>query len=321
MKFYAIICNSEYLCIYSYLRTMNNVKTEFSISDLESLTGVKSHTIRIWEKRYGILSPMRSDSNLRSYTLNDLRKMLNINLLIHDGLKVSKVAKLGATEIETMVNEIRSAKVVKIPSIHLFKLAMMTFDQSLFLETSDSLLNRMPFEELFLEHYMQLLDEVGLMWQTGNIQPAHEHFISCLIRMVTINQTAVSTKRIKKDAQPDYILFLPYGEIHELGLLFLNYLISSKGKNAVYLGSNISLDNLNELTKLFKNVTYITYLTVLPAEKPLEFYVNSLLRKVKDNDSRLLIVGRRVAELSVDPNEHIKCFKTLRGIVDELKFD
>lgn len=297
---------------------MNNIKTVFSIGELEGFSGVKAHTIRVWEKRYGLLAPHRDENNLRYYDLAELRKLLNVVLLTGYGMKISKVAKMGTAEIEMMVGEIRVGRQDITHTIHLFKLAMMTFDQPLFLDATDHLLAKMSFEEVFLKYYLPFLEEIGLMWQAGTIQPAHEHFISCLIRMIVIQQTAVCSRKVKKGVQPAYVLFLPFGEIHELGLMFLQYLITSKGDGCVYLGSNIPLDSLSEVTRLLRGVTFITYMTVLPEEKPLNQYVEALLSKVSDNQSKLWIVGRRVSELNVPEADNLMGFSTIHNIVAKL---
>ena len=297
---------------------MNNIKTVFSIGDLEGLSGIKAHTIRMWEKRYGLLSPTRGENNLRSYGLHDLRKLLNVVLLTGYGLKISKVAKMGTAEIETMVGEIRVGRQDVNHTIHLFKLSMMTFDQPLFLDATDHLLEKMAFEEVFPRYYLPFLEEIGLMWQAGTIQPAHEHFISCLIRMVVMQQTIRCSSRVRKGTVPAYVLFLPFGEIHELGLLYLQYLITSRGEGCVYLGSNIPLDSLSEVTRLFRGVTFITYMTVLPEEKPLDEYVETLLSKVRDNKSELWIVGRRVSELELPEAVNLTRFNSLHDIASRL---
>ncbi|MGV3459743.1 MAG: MerR family transcriptional regulator [Flavobacterium sp.] len=293
---------------------MNNIKTVFSIGDLEGLTGVKAHTIRMWEKRYGLLSPQRSGNNLRNYSLDELRKLLNVVLLTGYGLKISKVARMGTAEIEMMVGEIRVGRQDVSHTVQLFKLAMMTFDQPLFLDATDHLLAKMPFSKVFPAYYLPFLEEIGLMWQAGTIQPAHEHFISCLIRMVVMQQTALCSRKVRKGTVPAYVLFLPFGEIHELGLMYLQYLITLQGSGCVYLGSNIPLDSLSEITRLFTGVTFITYLTVLPAEKPLQQYVEALLEKVRGADSNLWVVGRRVAELGPMEAEGLRRFTTLEEI-------
>ena len=157
---------------------MNNVKNVFSIKDLENLSGIKAHTIRIWEKRYNVLEPMRSDTNIRYYNLVNLQKLLNITLLHDHGYKISRIAKFTEQQIPEAVREIISEKSVKSHAISSFKMAMLNFDQSLFFKTYDTLLSEKSFREVFHEVFIPLMNEIGLLWQSETITPAHEHFIS-----------------------------------------------------------------------------------------------------------------------------------------------
>ena len=202
---------------------MNNVKNVFSIKDLENLSGIKAHTIRIWEKRYNVLEPMRTDTNIRLYDLQSLQKLLNITLLHNHGYKISKISKFPAEQIPSIVREIISEKSVKSHAINAFKLAMMNFDQTLFINTYDNLLSQRSFKEIFYDVFMPLMSEIGLLWQSDTISPAHEHFITYLIKQkLLINTEKLQyTEPIKNDRI--FILFLPLNEIHELGLMYLNY--------------------------------------------------------------------------------------------------
>src|SRR4051812_9559877 len=128
---------------------MNNVKSIFSIKDLENLSGIKAHTIRIWEKRYNILEPMRTDTNIRFYDLSNLQKLLNITLLHKHGYKISKISKFPAEKIPALVNEIISKNSVQLHAVNAFKMAMMNFDQALFFNTYNNLLSEKPFHEVF----------------------------------------------------------------------------------------------------------------------------------------------------------------------------
>ncbi|WP_294819141.1 B12-binding domain-containing protein [uncultured Flavobacterium sp.] len=298
---------------------MNNIKTAFSIGDLENLSGIKAHTIRMWEKRYGLLTPGRGEASLRrTYTLDELRKLLNVTLLTGHGFKISRVAAMDVRQIETLVGEVRTTSIDIAPVVHQYKLAMMTFDQASFVEVTDQLISKMPFREVFMRYFMPLLEEIGLMWQTATIEPAHEHFVSNLIRMVVLQQTASSSRKIRKGQQPSFVLFLPFGEIHELGLLYLQYEIAASGRNCIYLGSNMPLDSLTEVTRLFTGITYITYLTVAPEEKPLREYVSALHGKIQRNGSELWVVGRKVTELDIPEIESLRLFDSLSHSLEAL---
>ena len=165
---------------------MNNVKTSFSIRDMENLSGIKAHTIRIWEKRYNLFSPERTDTNIRTYSLESLQKLLNVTLLYNNGYKISKIAKLGEDNIPVLVNEIIAEKSEKSHALNSFKLAMLNFDQALFLNTYNELKEDKSFTQIFNDVFLPLLNELGLLWQTNTISPAHEHFISNLIKQLLV---------------------------------------------------------------------------------------------------------------------------------------
>lgn len=168
---------------------MNNIKSVFSIKDLENLSGIKAHTIRIWEKRYNILEPMRTDTNIRLYDVANLQKLLNITLLHDHGYKISKISRFPKEQIPQIVNEIITKKSAKSHAISAFKMAMMNFDQTLFFSTYNDLLNEKTFREIFFEVFIPLIEEIGILWQNNTISPAHEHFISYLIKQKVLINT------------------------------------------------------------------------------------------------------------------------------------
>ena len=175
---------------------MNNIKNQFSIKDLENLTGIKAHTIRIWEKRYNLLQPKRTDTNIRFYDLESFQKLLNISYLNSNGYKISKIATLNKEEISSLVREIAAENNIESHAINAFKLSMLNFDQTLFYKTYDSLLNDKDFGEIFYDIFIPLLTEIGLLWQTDTITPAHEHFLTSLIRQkILINTEKAQSKQ------------------------------------------------------------------------------------------------------------------------------
>ena len=202
---------------------INNIKNVFSIKDLENLSGIKAHTIRIWEKRYDILQPMRTDTNIRLYDLASLQKLLNITLLHDYGYKISKIATYPQDKIPSLVREIISNKTAKSHAISELKMAMMNFDHQLFFNTYNWLIAEKSFKEIFHQVFIPLMNELGLLWQSDTITPAHEHFITYLIKQkVMINTEKVQVLKPTKTDKV-FVLSLPMNEIHELGLMYLNY--------------------------------------------------------------------------------------------------
>jgi DNA-binding transcriptional MerR regulator len=299
---------------------MNNIKKHFSIRDLENLSGIKAHTIRIWEKRYRLLSPERTDTNIRTYNLANLQKLLNITLLYHNGHKISKIAKIPEGNIPLVVREIVAKNSFKNHAMNAFKLAMMNFDQTIFFNTYNSLINEKSFREVFKETFIPLLNELGLLWQTDTISPAHEHFITSLIKQKIL----VNTEKLQhlKPTKTDkvFVVYLPENEIHEIGLLYLNYEIILRGYKCIYLGQTIPMENLMDLMKYFDNIYFLSYFTVVPEKDRINKYIEDFKHLVSDyNNPNLWILGRQVQHLDETKlPSFVKTFHSIDQVVSRL---
>ncbi len=298
---------------------MNNIKSIFSIKDLENLSGIKAHTIRIWEKRYDILEPMRSETNIRNYDLFNLQKLLNIVLLHNYGYKISRIAKHSTDEIALLVRNIVSEKSSKSHAINAFKIAMINFDQALFLNTYNNLLSEKSFRELFFEIFIPLLNEIGLLWQAGTISPAQEHFISFLIKQkLLINTEKLQILQPIRDDRV-FVLYLPENEIHELGLMYLNHEILLNGYKSIYLGESVPIENLKIMKNYFDNITYIMYATVQPTSHIINEYIESFTNEVLEDSSQFWIIGRMIENIDLKKiNSKITIFKSIPELVNEL---
>lgn len=276
---------------------MNNIKNVFSIKDLENLSGIKAHTIRIWEKRYQVLEPMRTDTNIRLYDLVSLQKLLNITFLHEYGYKISKIATYSESEIQTLVKQIISSKNAKNHAINAFKMAMMNFDQQLFLNTYNWLAEEKTFKEIFHQVFIPLLDEIGLLWQTDTISPAHEHFISYLLRQkIILNSEKLQFLQPTK-LDKVFVLSLPLNEIHELGLMYMHYEILLKGYRSIYLGESMPIHNLKDLKKHFSSVVYVSCFTVKPDRDEVNEYVQEMADELLDDTAELWLTGRLVTHI------------------------
>ncbi|MGX1930917.1 MerR family transcriptional regulator [Flagellimonas sp. 2504JD4-2] len=299
---------------------MNNVKASFSIRDMENLSGIKAHTIRIWEKRYNLFTPERTDTNIRTYSIGSLQKLLNVTLLYNNGYKISKIAKIEEAQIPVMVREIVSKNSEKTHAINAFKLAMVNFDQTLFLNTYSSLLSEKSFREIFSDVFIPLLNELGLLWQTDTISPAHEHFITHLIKQ----KLFVNTEKLqmveptKKDKV--FALFLPENEIHELGLLYINYEITLRGYKSIYLGQTMPIESLEDLLKYYDNLTFLSYFTVSPTKDELDSYFEKFSKTLNQSgNSNLYVLGHQIQYVDLgNLPENIKVFDSLEQVVSTL---
>jgi DNA-binding transcriptional MerR regulator len=296
---------------------INNVKSIFSIKDLENLSGVKAHTIRIWEKRYNILQPMRTDTNIRLYSLSSLQKLLNISLLCDYGYKISKISTFTDEKIVEMIRDVVSHKNSKNHAVNAFKMAMMNFDQELFSNTYNWLQEEKTFREIFHQVFIPLMEDIGLLWQTDTITPAHEHFISCLIiKKVLVNIEKVeSEKPINSDKV--YVLSLPLNEIHELGLLYLHYEIVSKGYKVIYLGESMPIGNLKEMKKYFNSIVYVSYFTTQPEIGLVNEYVAVMGSQLLGDQSEIWLIGRmtQYIDKKIIPLD-VKVFNSISDLVE-----
>ncbi len=298
---------------------MNNIKTKFSIKDLENLSGIKAHTIRIWEKRYNLFEPNRTDTNIRYYSLGSLQKILNISYLNTNGYKISKIAKLNPIEVPKLVKTIASKKDTNNHYINSLKLAMFNFDQSLFYKNYEELINQLSFDDIFYKVFVPLLDEIGMLWQTQTITPAHEHFIVELIKQKLIYNIENALKNAEekvKEKNIVYVLFLPENEIHELGLLFTNYKLISNGLHTIYLGQSVPLDSLQFIKSQYDEITFITSFTVKPDKDNIDTYLTDFHTKILENtNNQLIISGRLTAYLKDLSNPNIKSYMSTKDVI------
>ncbi|WP_299767633.1 MerR family transcriptional regulator [uncultured Dokdonia sp.] len=297
----------------------NVVKTKFSIKDLESLSGIKAHTIRIWEKRYNLLQPERTTTNIRTYALSDLQKLLNVVFLTENRYKISKIAQYSSTEIAAIVAQIVSEKSIgnQNHAINSFKIAMMNFDQNLFYKTYNTLLEVKTFEEIFYESFLPLLHEIGLLWQTDTINPSHEHFIFNLIKQKILINIEKKQREIIPRNDRTFALYLPENEIHELGLLFLNYEIVSHGYKVIYLGQSIMLENLKYLSINHPNLSFVTYFTVQPVKEEIPQYFKDFNTLFGRQNLHLYVLGNmtNVIDESTVP-QNIRVMMSIREFVN-----
>jgi len=278
---------------------MKRIKNSFSIKNLENISGIKAHTIRIWEKRYNLLQPERTDTNIRRYSLDSLRKLLNITLLYNQGIKISKIANLPEKEIPFLVREIALKSSSEQVSINAFKLSMVNFDITMFDATYDELMNKNDFSFIYLNIFVPLMSGLGILWQTGAISPSHEHFITNLIKQ----KIHIQTELMQRDSTPQinastFVLYLPENEIHELSILFLNYFVLNNGFKTIFLGQSIPTVSLKTLLSYSPSLHFVTYVTVEPNKEEIDDYLAHFNKELIENtENQLSIFGPQVQHI------------------------
>jgi len=244
----------------------------YKIKDIEVLTGIKAHTIRIWEKRYGILVPSRSETQIRTYSDKELAFLLNISLLNKSGHKISKIAKLENEEISKLVWNLKYSS--SDNSDDKLILALVELDETLFRDTLAILIKENGLELTFTNFIIPFLDRIGIMWLIGTINPAQEHFITNLIRQKVIGEIdKLPIPDTKKDA---VMLYLPEHEWHELSLLFYQFILRKKDVNTIYLGQSLPYDALMECIEKLKPKALMTSLLSSTDENFIENYFKNI---------------------------------------------
>ena len=299
---------------------MKKVKSEFSIKNLENISGIKAHTIRIWEKRYKLLSPERTDTNIRKYSLESLKKLLNITLLYKKGFKISKIANLEPENIPQLVRQIALENNSDNISINALKLAMVNFDVGMFDSKYKILVENNGFDYVFFNIFIPLMAELGILWQTGAICPSHEHFVTSLIKQkIHVQTEKIQNKKFIQESSPKFVIFLPDNEIHELSILYLNYLILSKGFQTIFLGQSIRIKSLNTLLSQNEALHFITYITVQPSKSHISNYIKLFDESIiKGRKNKLSIFGPQIKNLTFQQvPENVFIFNNLETFVEQ----
>lgn len=275
---------------------------QYSIKDLERLSGIKAHTIRVWEQRYGVLKPKRTETNIRRYDDMELKLLLNLSQLIRHGGKISKLSRLSDDQLTKELEMVSDAVINPddFYSIHIDKLiiAMLDFCEQKFEKVISVTTIKFGFDATMRYVLLPFLRKVGLMWQTGEINVAQEHFVTNLIRrkiIVAIDGLLIPEKDIR------YILYLPEGEFHELGLLFAKYYFKSRGVRVLYLGQSVPLKDLKEAIKAYDPLGLFTFLTTPTSANSSEKYFESL--KQDFPKLQILVAGSQVSRLLNNPTK------------------
>ncbi len=246
----------------------------YSIKELEELSGIKAHTIRIWEKRYGIVAPQRTNTNIRYYSDDDLKKLINVSLLNNQGVKISRIASLSAEDLVRQVAQLSQQEAA--PELHIDRLvvSMVDLDEQEFEQILSELIERFGFEQTLVDIVYPFLQKIGVLWLTGNITPLQEHFISNLLRQKML--VAIDRLPLARKTAPGIVLFLPDDELHELGLLFSYYLVKKSGFRAFYMGQRVPYQDIHWFCENHKPVAMITSITTSPGPHFVEQYLEKL---------------------------------------------
>jgi MerR family transcriptional regulator, light-induced transcriptional regulator len=261
---------------------------QFSIRDLENISGIKAHTLRMWEQRYEILQPQRTDTNIRYYGEEDLRLLLSISMLNGNGYKISHIAKMSPADIHKSCQLLHEVNDEYSLHVNALILAMIELDERRFERTIGNCTLKFGFEDMMTRIVHPFFERVGLLWQTGTVRPAQEHFISNLVRQKIIVAIDGLEPAVGENI-PKYVLFLPENEMHEISLLFAVYILRSRGNTVIYLGQNVPDEDLRSVYETYKPDYFLTILTIVPQKETTEGYLSRLGGQF--SKSKLLVSG------------------------------
>jgi len=265
------------------------MSASYTIKDLENLSGIKAHTIRIWEKRYGLLVPKRTDTNIRRYSDDDLKKIINISLLVNRGFKISKIAALSEEELYHHALKVNSKPEDTNDRIEKLIFYMLSLDvNSIELEV-ESLIQEAGVEKAIYQYIFPLMEKIGTLWQANSIVPAQEHFVFNFLRQKLIIETDKLPKTDGNE-QLSGLFFLPEGENHEFSLLFYNYLARKNGHHTLYLGQSVPLSDILTIAESFHFDYYFTAIITSSPKDDFEQFLSDFSSKV--SASMLYVTGK-----------------------------
>ena len=293
-------------------KSKKDYRDKYFIKDIENITGIKAYTLRIWEQRYGMLVPKRTETNIRYYEEDDLKYMMNIAILNANGIKISRIAQMDRDEVQRKTLSISENNSGQQSQISTLTSAMFDFDEREFNKTLSINILQLGMEQTTTQIIFPFLQHLGVMWLSGTIHIAHEHFITNLIKQrifVAIDQLNIIPNANAKK----FLLFLPNGENHELSLLLASYLLRANGKNVLYLGTSTPLEDLNKIHKLHNPDYVFCALTNPNSIMPVQVYLNTLSRSWPN--TQILVTGSQVVK-----RRDLKIPENCRVIADPTSF-
>ncbi len=286
----------------------------YSIKDVEHLSGIKAHTLRIWEQRYDLLATKRTDTNIRYYDQNDLKLILNVSLLNKHGYKISKISKMSEAELRAEVISIAEKTTLYDDQLQALTLCMLDLDEEKFEEIIDNCITKNGFENAMVQLIYPFLTRIGVLWHAGAVSPSQEHFITYLIRQKVI--VAINGHKYKNTGKK-YLLFLPEGENHELTLLFSNYLLRIRGQRVIYLGQSLPINDLKEAYAIHKPENILCIITSTPNYEYVQAYINQLSSLFPD--ANVLFTGAQVIGQGLESPKNVLILNKIEDLLDFIR--
>jgi DNA-binding transcriptional MerR regulator len=293
--------------------------SKYSIKDLEHLSGIKAHTLRMWEQRYDFIIPKRTSTNIRFYEDEDLKLLLNTAVLIKSGLRISKVSKMTPDEIRSKVLEEAHYRGDLESQVSSLKIAMLDYNEELLEKVLSTSLLKIGTEETFAKLVSAFICEIGVLWQTNAISIAHEHFVTNLLKQKlfsAIDQLNFS----KKEGAKTFILYLPENELHELGLLYAHYKLKKAGHRSIFLGQALPVEYLKDFSEKIKVDHLVSIFTINPPAESIDTYFQNLFNNIIGANIMFHVTGYQTSNWQIPSNleDRVKRYSNLEHLLSEI---
>ena len=295
---------------------MSNSISTYSIKDLERLTGIKAHTLRIWEQRFNLFKASRTKTNIRYYTNEDLVFIINISILNHSGIKISKISTMDKEEIWAKVLELNSIENNHEIILTKLNVALLQYNEFDFLSILEDKIKNIGFENTIIDICFPLLRNVGILWLTKSLEPAQEHFATNLIRQKIITEIDKLDWRQSQKSQ-SFLIANVENEFHEIGIIFSAYLVRKNGFRVVYLGKNVPITNILDFIENNKPDYYISVFTSYPQQKEINGFVEDIRNRSKK--VKMIFSGYQMQNWENKENSNVITFQELVGFINFLK--
>lgn len=286
----------------------------FTIRDLENLSGIRAHTIRIWEQRYSFLKPRRTQTNIRYYDSDELKIILNVALLNKNGYRVSSIDRMTPDEISQKILALNSDSAQLDRLINEMLKDMIDLNAPAFERTVDEFISHNGIANAISNLIFPFLNKVGILWMTNHVRVSQEHLVSNIVRQKLIR--GIEDIKVNNNNSKAIVLFLPDGEYHELGLLYVQYLLKVRGKNTIYLGADVPIEELAYVCNTKHPEMLYTHLTSLPARFNFEKYLSVIRQNI--NNTPVVISGRVTHDYTKKVPDGIRFGKSLEEVITHL---
>jgi len=292
------------------------VKSRYSIKDLEQLSGIKAHTIRAWEQRHKLITPKRTSTNIRFYSDDDLRVILNVSILLEHDWKIGQIAKLTPEEIAKSALEADPYEGNYAFELNELKLSTLNFDIERFETIMSTCIDKHGIHDTFQKVIGDYIQELGKLWLSGSVSISQEHFMSSMIRQKLYS----ALDELKAgDSGKTFALFLPANELHEIGLLYLAYVLKERGDRVFYLGQSLPKEYLTDLLDNQKVDALISVFTTNPDVEYLPEYLRDLDDLIHDRGVEVHLTGYQFTDFSENKfGDNIHIYSTLKDLTTHI---